>query len=90
MQPDAGLDAGFLIDGEDEFITAQGVVLPTALVEIQHAAGFLFEARVAGESPTAVLPGADRILVQPASDRRAADLGRDPAPGRFPVPGPGD
>ena len=59
---------------------AQGLVLPATLVEIQYSPSLLLELRIAGENPTAVLPGPDRILVEPTPDGGATDL-RDDATG---------
>ena len=48
----------------------QQLALPAALVEVQHRPGLLQEARIAREDPRAVLPRPDRVLRQPARDRR--------------------
>jgi hypothetical protein len=50
------------------------------LVEIQYSSGLLLELRIAGENPTAVLPGPDCISVEPTPDGGTAYL-RDDAPG---------
>src|SRR5215211_7362198 len=39
-------------------------------VEVEHRPGLVEEVRVAGEDPRALLPGFDRVLRQPAPDRR--------------------
>ena len=41
-----------------------------ALVEVEHPAGLLGEARVADEDPGALLPRLQRVVVQPTPDRR--------------------
>ena len=72
--------------GDDEFISARGLALPAALVQVQDASGLPLELGVAGENPTAVLPGADGVLVQPTPNGRAADVRhqatRDDFPGQ--------
>jgi hypothetical protein len=50
------------------------------LVEIQYSSSLLLELRIAGENPTAVLPGADGILVEPTPDSGTTYL-RDDATG---------
>src|ERR1017187_3883670 len=82
MQANAGLNAGLFVGGNDELVTAQGFILPAALVEIQHPSGFLGEVLVPGKNPTAMLPGPNRIGVQPAPDGRATDLRDNPAGAR--------
>ena len=83
MESEPGLDAGLFVGGNDEFIGAQRLSLPTALVEVEHLEGFSLEVRVARENPTAVLPGTDRVLVEPTPDGSATDLGDDAALGDF-------
>ena len=65
MQPPPRLNAGFLVGGDDKFIVAQRMVFPMALVEIQNASGFEGKIRVAWKNPTAMLPRANGIFVQP-------------------------
>jgi hypothetical protein len=63
MNADARLNAGFLVGGDHVFIAAQRFALPAALVKVQDSSRFLLELRIAGENPTAVLPGADGVLI---------------------------
>ncbi len=79
MQANASLKAGFLVGGNDELIAPKGLVLPVASIEVPHPPGFLGEMRVAGEDPTAMLPGPNGIGVQTPPDRRATDLCNDPS-----------
>ena len=44
-----GLYSGFLVGADHILVTAEAATLPTALVQVQHAACFGFEIRVAGE-----------------------------------------
>ncbi len=61
-----------------------GSWLITCCTKASNASGFLLELRIAGEDPTAVVPGTDRILVQPTPERGAADLCDNAATGDFP------
>ena len=56
----------------------QKLALPAALVEVEHGAGLLEEGRVDGEDPGAVLPGLERILGEPARDRRGRGVAHAP------------
>ena len=79
----SGLDAGLLVGGEHVIARPQRGATPTALVEIENAAGLAGESRIAWEDPDAMPPGAQRILVEPAPEGGAADLRDDPARHRF-------
>jgi hypothetical protein len=72
------LDAGLLVGRDDELVVAQGLALPASPVKIQDAAGLELEVRVPRKDPAAVLPGADRIFVQPAPHRAVADARHQP------------
>ena len=48
--------------------------LEAALVEVEHPAGLLGEARVADKDPGALLPRLQRVVVQPTPDRRGRRL----------------
>ena len=69
----ASLNAGFLIGRQYELVVLQRMSLPDPFIKIQDAPSFLREVGIARKNPAAVLPGPDRILVEPAPDRRAAD-----------------
>jgi hypothetical protein len=73
VDPHAGLNAGLLVGGEDELVLAQRLAVPAARVQIEDAPGLGLELRIAGKDPAAVLPRADRILVQPAPHRTLAN-----------------
>ena len=75
MLAPAGLNAGLFIRGDHEFIILQRLVSPLAGIEIQHAAGLAGKVRVTGEDPTAVIPGPNGVMMQPAPQRAAADRG---------------
>lgn len=64
MPTSPSLDAGFLVDRQDELIILQRPSLPDSFVQIQDTSRLLGEIRVAWENPAAVLPRADRILVE--------------------------
>ena len=70
----ARLDLGLLVGADHQVTRVQQLALPAALVEVQHGTGLLREARVARKDPRSVLPGADRVLGQPARDRRGRRL----------------
>jgi len=69
----AGLNAGLLISGDHEFIVLQRPVMPPASVEIQHAPGLGREVRVTREDPTAVIPRAKGVFMQPTPQGAATD-----------------
>jgi hypothetical protein len=60
-----GLDAGLLVSGNDKFIVFQGFILPGALIQVQDSVRFDGEGGVPGEDPTAVVPGANGVIMEP-------------------------
>ena len=77
------LNARLLIRGDHELVGGQGVLLPDALVEIEGPPGLGRKRRIARKDPATVEPRPNRVVVQPAPDRTAAD-GRDqPGPLSF-------
>ena len=66
---------GLLISTDHEVAGVQQLALPAALIQIEHRCGALCKPRVAREDPRAMLPGPDRILRQPARDRRGRRVG---------------
>jgi hypothetical protein len=73
MNAQARLDAGLLVGGDDEFVFAQRLALPATRIQVQDARGLGLEVRVARKYPAAVLPRADRILMQPSLQGAVAD-----------------
>ena len=69
----AGLDRGLLVGAEHVLAWAERLAVEDASVEVEHDARLLGKERVAREDPAAIAPGPDRVLVQPAPDRRARD-----------------
>jgi len=69
------LQLRLLVGANDVLVRAQPLALEHPPIEIQRAAGLLGEVRVACEQPRARLPRLDRVLVQPAPDRRRRRLG---------------
>jgi hypothetical protein len=63
-----GLNAGLLVSRNDKFIAFEGLPFPGTLIQIQDPGGFDGEAGVAGEDPTAVVPGANGVLMEPPPD----------------------
>jgi len=68
-----GLNAGFFICGDNELIILQRLPFPCAGIQVQNATGFVGKVGIAREDPTAVIPGPNGILMQPAPQRAAAD-----------------
>jgi hypothetical protein len=64
------LDRRFLIGADHELARMQQLALPSSLVEIEYRPCPLQEGRVGREDPGAVLPRLERVLGQPAGDRR--------------------
>lgn len=73
MDTQPRLDASLPVDGDDELVLAQPLPLPAALVQVQDAPGLGLEVRIAREDPAAMLPRADRVLVQPTPYRAVTD-----------------
>ena len=67
------LDASLLVRGDDELIILQWLTIPFTSVQIEQATGLFGETRIAREDPTAVIPGTDSIVMQPAPKCAAAD-----------------
>lgn len=65
----AGLNAGLFVRGDHELIWLQEPALPAAGVQIEDAASFDGKVRIAWKDPTAMVPGPNRIFMQPAPDR---------------------
>jgi hypothetical protein len=65
VAPDAGLNGGLLVGGDDVVPFAQGLSVPLACVQVQYPAGFGLEVGISGEDPRAVPPGADGVFGQP-------------------------
>jgi len=73
MDAGAGLDAGLFIGADDVVPRSERLAFPPPLIEIEDAAGFGGEVRVAGENPASVRPGLDGVGAEPTPDRGAAD-----------------
>ena len=69
------LQLGLLVSADHVLVRAQPFALEGAGVEVQHPAGFGGEVGVAREDPRTGLPRLDRVLGQPAPDRRGRRLG---------------
>ncbi len=68
------LDAGFLVRTQHEIARSQGLILPTALIEVEDATGLDGESRVAREYPVPMPPRVQCVLAEPTPQRRATDL----------------
>lgn len=71
----AGLGAGFFVGGEHKFIVLEGFAIPASLIKVEQATGLADEVGVARKDPTAVVPGANGVLVQPPPDGASRDAG---------------
>src|SRR6266542_1090515 len=78
VDPRSRLDRGFRVGADHHVSGLEQLALPAALVEIKHPPGLLDELRVAREDPGALLPRLDRVLREPASDRRCRRLADGP------------
>jgi hypothetical protein len=77
MAATTGLDAGFLISREDEFILLEGTTIPDSFIEVQDSSGFAIKLGITGENPRPISPRANRILMEPAPDGAIADCGNE-------------
>lgn len=73
MQTNARLNARLLVGRNHEVIVCQELALPEPLIEIQYPFCFGLKVGIAREDPTAMLPGANGILIEPSPDGAAAD-----------------
>ena len=71
----AGLNTGLFISGNHEFIVEEGSAAPTPLIQIEDASRFTGEVGVAREDPTAVIPRANGVLVEPAPNGASRNAG---------------
>src|SRR3954454_6113274 len=69
VDPCPGLDRGLGVGADHAVAGLKQLAFPAALVEVEDRAGLLQEVGVAREDPRALLPGLDRVLGQPATDR---------------------
>ena len=70
-----GLHAGLLIGGDDKFVAFEGFVLPRAAIQVEDAVGPDGKIGVARKDPTALIPRANGVLVEPAPDGASRDAG---------------
>ena len=79
MQAKPGLDTGFLVGRNHVVARPQGLAVPLALIEIEHAFGLALEIGIAWKDPTAMLPGANGICIEPPPNGSSANLGYEAA-----------
>src|SRR5579859_3466853 len=77
---DAGLDARLLVGADDELVVLERAAIPLAGIEVEDARRLGREVGVAREDPAPVGPRLDRVLAEPAPDRRVADRRHESAP----------
>lgn len=70
-----GLNAGLLVRRDDKLIAFQGFFLPRALIEVEDSAGFDGKGGISRKDPTAVVPGADGVGVEPSPNGASRDRG---------------
>ncbi len=73
MAATAGLDTGFFISREDEFVILEGTTIPDAFIEVQDSSGFAGKLGIARKDPRPISPGANCILMKPAPYGTVAD-----------------
>src|SRR5438128_4309064 len=78
VDPSARLDRWLLVGADHELAWMQPLALEASLVEVEHRPCLLEEGGVGGEDPGAMLPGLERVLGQPAGDRRGRGLADAP------------
>ena len=71
----ARLNAGLLVGRDYELILFESPAVPASGVQVEDAASLGRELRIAWKDPTAVIPGPDRVLMEPAPDRAAGNGG---------------
>jgi hypothetical protein len=74
---EARLDGGLLVGANDEVALTERFALKAPLIEVEHPAGLLCEAGIAGEDPAAMLPGTDGIGRKPPPDGCIRDRSDD-------------
>src|SRR5215207_820473 len=75
MTATPGLDGGFLVGADHEFICSERHTFPPPFVKVQNPSGFLGEVGVPGEDPRAMVKGSNGVLGEPSPDGGARDLG---------------
>ena len=73
MSAVACLDTRLFVRRNDEFVVAEGTLLPAALIQVEDRYGFLRELGVAGKDPRPVLPWANRVTGEPPPNGAATD-----------------
>ena len=69
----ASLNAGLFVGRDDKFILLEGPVVPAASIQIQYPVGLNGKGRIAGEDPTAVIPGPNCVLMKPTPNGASGD-----------------
>ena len=75
MEAASSLDAGLFVGGDDEIVLSKRLTIPGAAIQVENAAGLGGEVWVARKDPSAVIPRANGVLMEPAPDRAAGDGG---------------
>lgn len=75
MAATSGLDTGFLIGGEDEFVILEGATIPNSFIEVQDSSCFAGKQGITRKDPRPISPGANRIFMEPAPYGAVTDRG---------------
>ncbi len=75
MLAPTGLNAGLLVSRDDKFIAFERFAFPAAFIKIEDSVGLDSEAGVSGEDPTAVVPGANGVFMEPPPNGASGDGG---------------
>jgi hypothetical protein len=70
----ARLNTGLLVGADDVLALTEPLALEDPVVQVQDHPGLGGEVGIAGKDPGAVLPRLDRVLLQPAPQRRGRDV----------------
>jgi hypothetical protein len=70
-----GLNAGLLVSRNDQLIVFEGFPLPVALIQVEDAAGLDSKVGIARKDPTAVVPRAKGVCVEPSTNGAPGDGG---------------
>ena len=75
MAATAGLDTGFLIGREDEFVILEEATIPDSFIEVQDSSCFAGKLGITRKDPRPISPRPNRIFMEPAPYGAVADRG---------------
>ena len=74
MFPASGLNAGFLVGGNDIVVRTKRRAFPNAFVQIEDRTSLGRKVGIAREDPASMLPRPERIAAEPSPQRGTANL----------------